>query len=112
MELADAGGIALETLKLELGVGIGNGERGASELVPVEPKDVVILALGLGVMLGGTVSSDDGTVELADAGGIALETLKLELGVGMGNGERGASEFVPVEAKDVVILSLELGVML
>lgn len=56
--------------------------------------------------------NDDGTVELADDGGIELETLRLELGVGIGNGERGASEFVPVETKDVVMLALELGVML
>jgi hypothetical protein len=53
-----------------------------------------------------------GTVEFAEAGGIKLDALLLTLGVGRGNGERGSSEFDPVEPVDSVMLELALGVML
>jgi hypothetical protein len=46
-------GITIASLTVELVR--GKGERGWSELVPIEPKLVVMLTLALGVTLGGTV---------------------------------------------------------
>jgi hypothetical protein len=61
----------------------GNGERGWSELVPVEPRLEVTFKLALGVTLGGRVTEefDDGVIDaLILAGGV--ESVR-------GNGERG-----------------------
>jgi cyanate lyase len=84
----------------------GKGERGWSELVPVEPKLEVMFALALGVTLGGAVTDefDDSTIDaLMLAGGVELVN---------GNGERGWSELVPVEPKLEVMFALALGVKL
>lgn len=81
----------------------GNGERGASEFVPVEPKLDVLFKLWLGVRLEGPV-----TVELAEDG----ETDALGMELVRGKGERGASEFVPVEPKLEVLLDIWLDVRL
>jgi hypothetical protein len=80
----------------------GKGERGWSELVPVEPRLVVIFMLELGVTLGGAVADEleDGTME--------PETVELV----RGKGERGWSELVPVEPKLEVMFALALGVIL
>jgi hypothetical protein len=80
----------------------GKGERGWSELVPVEPRLVVIFMLELGVTLGGAVTDEleDGTME--------PETVELV----RGKGERGWSELVPVEPKLEVMFALALGVIL
>jgi hypothetical protein len=61
----------------------GKGERGWSELVPVEPKLEVMFALALGVILGGAV-----TEEFEDA---IIEALILAGDVELvnGKGERG-----------------------
>jgi hypothetical protein len=80
----------------------GNGERGFSELVPVEPTLEVKLKLALGVTLGGAV------VDEFTGGTLALLTLEL----GRGNGERGLSELVPVEPMLEVKFKLLLGVTL
>jgi hypothetical protein len=85
-------------------LGIGNGKRGASELVPIDAVLIVAFTLGLGVMLGtaGTVIFVDGT--MLPVGSVAE--------LGMGNGILGASEFVPIELKGTVKLELGLGVIL
>jgi hypothetical protein len=87
--------------------GIGKGERGESEFVPVDLRDDVMLALWLGVMLGGTVME-----EFEDGIGLLIvptETVEFEEGIGLltlptgveddgiGNGLRGESELVPVD---------------
>lgn len=70
---------------------MGKGERGSSEFVPVEPRDVVTFELGLGDKLGGTVIDEfaDGvidalTVETARAELKIKEVFKLGLGVPLG----------------------------
>jgi cyanate lyase len=84
----------------------GKGERGWSELVPVEPKLEVMFALALGVILGGAV-----TEEFEDT---IIEALILARDVELvrGKGERGWSELVPVEPKLEVMFALALGVIL
>jgi hypothetical protein len=84
----------------------GKGERGSSELVPVEPKLEVMFKLALGVTLGGAVTEkfEDCTIDTLILAGV------VELVIG--NGERGCSELVPVEPRLEVIFELALGVML
>jgi hypothetical protein len=84
----------------------GKGERGASELVPVDPKLDVTLKLALGVTLGGAVTEEfeEGVIDaLMLAGGVELVS---------GKGERGWSELLPVEPRLEVMFALALGVTL
>jgi hypothetical protein len=84
----------------------GKGDRGWSELDPVEPKLEVMFALALGVTLvrAVTYSVEDGVIDaLILAGGVELVS---------GKGDRGWSELDPVEPKLEVMFALALGVIL
>jgi hypothetical protein len=91
-------------------LGIGNGERGESEFVPIEAVLIVLFMVGLGVSTGSTttivVFAKGSTMLLASIGADEL---------GIGNGERGESEFVPIEtvpigAVLIVLFMFGLGV--
>jgi hypothetical protein len=91
-------------------LGIGNGERGESEFVPIEAVLIVLFMVGLGVSTGSTttivVFAKGSTMLLASIGADEL---------GIGNGERGESEFVPIETVPigaVLIVLFMLGAVL
>ena len=100
----------------------GNGDRGSSELVPVDPRLLETFTLGVD---GGTVRvivlELTTTVELSDGAGLLMVptevvefvdgTGELALPTGVdelvrGNGERGASELVPVDLRLDVVFAL------
>jgi hypothetical protein len=92
-------------------LGMGNGERGESEFVPVESVLIeavliVTFMLGLGVALGGTTTT---TAIVVFVNGRALLSIAGIDELGMGNGKRGESEFVPVEPVLIVTAVLGLG---
>jgi hypothetical protein len=92
-------------------LGMGNGERGESEFVPIESVLIeavliVTFMLGLGVALGGTTTT---TAIVVFVNGRALLSIAGIDELGMGNGKRGESEFVPVEPVLIVTAVLGLG---
>jgi hypothetical protein len=114
VEFADAGGI--DALAPELVS--GKGERGESELVPIDTALDVTFRLLLGVPLGGIATEifelalgvTLGRITAVEFDGVTIAPLIVELV--KGKGERGWSELVPVEPKLDVTLMLALGVTL
>jgi hypothetical protein len=84
----------------------GKGERGSSELVPMEPRLEVMFRLALGVTLGGTVVDEfeDCTIDaLALAGGV--ESVRED-------GVRGPElSLVPVEPMDIGLVGTDDGAL-
>jgi hypothetical protein len=116
VEFADGGGTNadVEMLALPLGDGMGKGERGESEFVPVEPLETGAVGKTSVEFAGGVMDALT-ILEFVDGVMDALTMLEFVDGVidaltldddGIGNGERGASELVPVDPRDDVMLAL------
>jgi hypothetical protein len=101
----------VETLALPLDDGMGKGERGESEFVPVEPLDTGAVG-NTNVEFAGGVIDALIILEFVDGVTDALTMLEFVDGVidaltldddGIGKGERGASELVPIDLDDVML---------
>jgi hypothetical protein len=90
---------------------MGKGERGESEFVPVEPLDTGAVG-NTNVEFAGGVIDALIILEFVDGVTDALTMLEFVDGVidaltldddGIGKGERGASELVPIDLDDVML---------